>query len=240
MTSLRIDSGTGARDVDLFSYLDPDLEERAHEESYAWIKALRQMRVDGVPLRSRFTCRGDSLWWFAELYLHKEQVVLGLMRTIAAFDALVARERPLTVATVGGWNPGILAALCRARQVSFIGSASDPARGSVLMTDVRAAALAAGAFLSRLRAQAAPRSRGGVAAFVHRAFWRTGAGDGSAEAYIGPVLREIETRLARGAVHYIGVGPRTNFRARRWWHALAVDRAPGVVAIERYAPARAR
>ena len=239
MIVLRIDSGTGPRDVELFAYLDPDQEEQAHEDSYAWIKALRHMRVDGVPLRSRFTCRGDSLWWFAELYLHKEQVVLGLMRTVAAFDTLVARERPLRVAVVNGRSDAVVAELCRVRQIRFMGSASSSRWRPMALIDIRAASLAAGAYLSRLRAHSAPRSRGGVAAFVHRAFWRTDAGDGSAEAYIGPVLREIESRLARGAVHYVGVGPRTNFRARRWWHAFGVDRARGVVAIERYAPARA-
>jgi hypothetical protein len=239
MTVLRIDSGTGPHDVALFSYLDPDLEEQSHEESYAWIKALRHMRVDGVPLRSRFTCRGDSLWWFAELYLHKEQVILDLMRTIAAFDALVARERPLTVAMVSGGCGAVLAELSRVRRIRFTGRANISAPLPLARIDIRAASLAAGAFLSRLRAQGAPRSKGGVAAFVHRAFWRTDAGDGSAEAYIGPVLREIETRMTRGAVHYVGVGPRTNFRARRWWHALGADPARGVVAIERYAPARA-
>jgi len=235
---LRIDTGAAARVVDLFSYLTPDFDEQAHHESYAWIKALRHMRVDDVPLRSRFTCRGDSLWWFAELYLHKEQVVVDLMRTIGAFDALVARERPLTVAATAERRGRIVSDLCRARQIRFIGASGDGFE-SIARLDLRAAALAAGAFLSRLRAPSAPRSTGGVAAFVHRAFWRTDAGDGSAEAYIGPVLREIEARVASGAVHYVGVGPRTNFRARRWWHAVAADRAPGVVAIERYAPARA-
>jgi capsular polysaccharide biosynthesis protein len=238
VTVLRIDSGTGARDVDLFAYLDTDLDEQAHEDSYAWIKALRHMRVDGVSLRSCFTCRGDSLWWFAELYLHKEQVVLRLMRTIAAFDALVARERPLTTALANGQDDGLLAELCRARQIRFTGRSAST-RLSVARMDVRARALTAGAFLSRVRAQAPPAARAGVAAFVHRAFWRTDASDGSAEAYIGPVLREIETRVAHGPVHYVGVGPRANFRARRWWHALTRDPVRGVVAIERYAPARA-
>jgi hypothetical protein len=239
VTALRIEGGFGAREVDLLAYLDSSLEEQSHEDSYAWIKALRHLRVDGVPLRSRFTCRGDSLWWFAELYLHKEQVVLGLMRTIAAFDALVARERPLTVAVVSERYPGVVAELCRTRRVRFVGNAHSMIPPAVARMDLRAAALAAGAFLSRLRTASPPRSRGGVAAFVHRAFWRNDAGDGSAEPYIGPVLRAIESSLTQGAVHYVGVGPRTNFRARRWWHALRTDHTSGIVPIERYAPTRA-
>ncbi len=238
MTRLRIDSGSGPRDIDLFAYLDPDLEEQAHEDSYTWIKSLRHLHVDGVPLRSRFTCRGDSLWWFAELYLHKEQVVLGLMRTIAAFDALVERERPLSIAVVSGRYGSVLATPANARQIRMTGATAPPGRLALARMDLRAASLAAGAFLSRLRRQAPPRTHGGVAAFVHRAFWRTDAEDGSAEAYIGPVLHEIEARAPRGGVHYVGVGPRSNFRARRWWHAIRPDHAHGVVAIERYAPAR--
>ena len=31
-----------------------------------------------------------------------------------------------------------------------------------------------------------------MAAFIHRAFWREESGDGSAEAYIGPVLQRLE------------------------------------------------
>ena len=78
MTTLEIDSGTGPRRVDLAAYLDPAAEERAHEDEYAWIKAVRHLRVDGEPFRARFTFRGDSLWWFAELYLHKEHAALNV------------------------------------------------------------------------------------------------------------------------------------------------------------------
>src|SRR4029450_2284362 len=72
-------------------------EERAHEDAYAWIKAVRRLRVDGESFRSRFTLRGDSLWWFAELYLHKEQAVHTAMRVVRAFDTLVERDRPRPV-----------------------------------------------------------------------------------------------------------------------------------------------
>src|SRR5690242_1357749 len=99
---LDVDSGSGTRRIDLLSFLDADAEERAHAEEYAWIKALRHARVDGEPLRSRFTYRGDSLWWFAELYLHKDRGILDTLRILAAFDALVERERPLAVTVVSG------------------------------------------------------------------------------------------------------------------------------------------
>ena len=83
MITLDVETGAGSRRVDLLSLLDHDAAERAHEEAYAWIKAIRHLRVDGVPFRRRFTLRGDSLWWFAELYLHKEQAILQVFRAIA-------------------------------------------------------------------------------------------------------------------------------------------------------------
>ena len=50
---------------------------------------------------------------------------------------------------------------------------------------------------------------------------------GGAESYIGPVLRAIEARVAPAGVRYVGVGPRHNFRARRWWHPLLASERLG-------------
>jgi hypothetical protein len=75
-----------------------------------------------------------------------------------------------------------------------------------------------------------------VAAFVHRAFWTADRGDGSAEAYIGPILRALEERIGRDNLAYIGVGPRANFRARRWWDPLRADPAGAAIPIETFAP----
>jgi hypothetical protein len=75
-----------------------------------------------------------------------------------------------------------------------------------------------------------------VAAFVHRAFWRSGAPEGSAESYIGPVLEALQTR-ARNGVRYVSLGPAENFRARRWWHAATKRADPGAaIPIEALAP----
>ena len=244
MITLEIDSGSGPRRVDLAAYLDPAAEERAHEDAYAWIKAVRHLRVDGVPFRSRFTFRGDSLWWFAELYLHKEQAILKAMRTIAAFDALVERERPR-----GGAVP------CRTQSRRHRGGRRG-AQGAVQRTRLARLRMAAGAprdpggGAGRRRPALAsgphppPPERARVAAFVHRAFWQ--GGDGSAESYIGPVLRALEARVDRAEIRYVGIGARTNFRARRWWDPLRRPFAAqpgasdtGMVPIERYAPASA-
>ena len=240
MITLDVESGAGRRRVDLRTYLDPERAERAQEDAYAWIKAIRHLRIDGESFRSRFTLRGDSLWWFAELYLHKEQAILQVLRMLAAFDALVERDRPLAVRYVDGRHPGVIAQAAAARKVSYSGPGW-PAPGSwdLLRMDARARALAAGARLSRLRATPAAEPRARVAAFVHTAFWRAEGADGSAESYIGPVLRALETRLAAADIRYVGIGARTNFRARRWWDPIVARGDTPVVPIERYAPAAA-
>ncbi|MEP6917531.1 MAG: hypothetical protein ABJC89_17905 [Acidobacteriota bacterium] len=74
-----------------------------------------------------------------------------------------------------------------------------------------------------------------VAAFVHSAFWRRGGSDGAAESYIGPVLELLDERLG-GAIKYVGLGPTSNFRARRWWHALRRRESGSVTPIEMLAP----
>ncbi len=236
MIALDIESGTGPRRIDLLSYLEPADEERAQEDAYAWIKAVRHLRVDGQPLRSRFTLRGDSLWWFAELYLHKEQAILTVFRVLAAFDTMAERERPLGVAYVDGPYGGVIAQAAAARGIRYSGAGWPSVTARLVRMDARATALAAAARLSRLRLGRADGPQVRIAAFVHRAFWRTGTSDGGAESYIGPVLRELETRVTPQAIQYVGVGPRSNFRARRWWDSITPDASTAIVPIERYAP----
>ena len=239
MIPLEIESGAGPRRVNLFSYLDSAREELAHEASYVWIKALRHAHVDGVPFRSRLTYRGDSLWWFAELYLHKDRVVLGLHRAIAAFDAMVEAERPLAVRSMDPHRAWLVRRLAASRRIRFDGRAPEPAGWTqALRLDARAASLDAAARLSRVRMTRAAADTTRIAAFVHKAFWRAETSGGGAEAYIGPVLRELESRA--GEIRYVGVGPRTNFRARHWWDALrAASPADAVVPVEAFAPLRA-
>ena len=239
MIPLEIESGTGPRRIDLLSYLEPAGEERAQEDAYAWIKAVRHLRVDGQPFRSRFTLRGDSLWWFAELYLHKEQAIVTVLRALAAFDSMAERERPLAVTCHAGPYGGVIAHAAAARKIRHAGTGWPNERMQLARMEARAAGLAAAARLSRLRAARTDGGRARVAAFVHRAFWRSGTADGSAESYIGPVLRELEARVTPDAIRYVGVGPRSNFRARRWWDALSPAPAAGTVPIEQYAPWKA-
>lgn len=238
-TPLLVDDGTGPRHVDLESYLDPDAEERAQDDARRWIKAIRQLRVDDVPFRRRFALRGDSLWWFAELFLHREQAILSTFRTIGAFDALVAAERPLTIDMLGAAWPAadVIAAAARARGVRLSGRP----RGSGRLVrrarlEARAAALAWGATLSRLRARRVPGDAADVAAFVHAAFWQGDVDGGRAESYIGPVLAELERRTS-GGIAYVELGPSRNFRARRWWDPFRPRSGRSTTPIERFAPA---
>jgi hypothetical protein len=75
-----------------------------------------------------------------------------------------------------------------------------------------------------------------AAAFVHTAFWRDGA-DAAAQAYIGPVLDALTAALQGGHVQYIGLGPRRNFRARRWWDPFvgAARGSQRITPIEQFA-----
>jgi len=240
--SVLVDSGTGPRRVRLADYLDPEAEARAIAGEYAWIKRLRDLNVGGQPMRRRFTFRGDSLWWFTELYLHKEQVVLTLFRTIEALQRIIEQERPIHL-DVSASSPIVRDLASHAagvHRVRVSGSrASRPDRLRLVRMDLRAAGLRWSALASRARMRAAARqqpSAHGIAAFVHRAFWRAGGADGSAESYIGPVLQELERR-DRNSMQYVGVGPAENFRARRWWRALQhPQHDASVVPIELLAP----
>ncbi|MEO7272750.1 MAG: hypothetical protein ABIX28_15395 [Vicinamibacterales bacterium] len=231
---LTLHAGAASRRVSLESYLDGAGDEAAAQAANAWIKSLRHLLVDGVPLRRRFTHREDSLWWFAELYLHKQQVVLQLFQTIVALDAVLAREGPSAIEVAEGDRlvRTVAARFARARGVLMIGS--DPRvlpLADLAALDARGSWLQAAAIGARVRRQR-PEPRGArVLAFVHRAFWRAD-GDGVAEHYIGPVLTALEARLSPGELQYVSVGPSANFRARRWWHPVVggadSEQAPAV------------
>ena len=237
--TIRITTATGDRLVRLASYLAPDDEETAHLEAYNWIKQLRQAKVDGRGMRQRFTLRGDSLWWFTEIYLHKERAALVILATIAATRTLIEREKPQAIAVADG---SVIV-----RHVVPLAAATFGVAGQGSVTDRewsvrlrglkrRAQGLTLAALASRLRFGAVePADSPRVAAFIHRAFWRSGSDDGSAETYIGPVLKEIEARGGPGSVRYVGVGPAVNFRARRWWTPFG-SAPTTVVPVERYAP----
>jgi hypothetical protein len=197
-------------------WVDAEAAERAEAEANAWIKGLRLLLVDGEPLRDRFQYRDDSLWWFAELYLHKRRVIARALRAIAAIDRLVAERRPSRIVLDG--DDVVLAHVMRSA-ASRHGIAYEGPHDGMGADRRRARAKAvfhtATAVLDRLRplTRKPTRMPSVVAAFVHAAFLRAQTND---EAYLGPILRTLDARLDAGALQLVGLGPRTNFRVRRW------------------------
>jgi hypothetical protein len=230
---------TGAgRTVRLGAYLAADAEERAHARELAWIKGLRHLPVDGASFRDRFSVRGDSLWWFTEIYLHKTQVVLDIYRTIAALTALIEQERPLSldIRTRSPLLRQVASGVARRLRVNCDGVPRPTWWRRLSALDLRSRKLTvlAQATPERFRS-GARQERSDVAAFIHRAFVGEGGEDGSSETYIGPTLRALEARLPPGAVRYVGVGPATNFRTPRRWTSARHGSALAVP-VERYAP----
>jgi hypothetical protein len=235
-----IRTSTGTRRVALRTYLDAAAEELAHQAAYGWIKGLRNLPVDGAPFRARFTVRDDSLWWFTEIYLHKEQVILDIYRALAALQTLVARERPLDMRLTSDSPVVRHLGPCVAASHGIGGDARISAAlwwTRLARLDLRARALTLSARLAadRYRGTPGPRGETTVAAFIHRAFWRAGGEDGSAESYIGPILEALEQRAGAQRVGLVGVGPSTNFRTARRRTPSRGERS-SVTPVERFAP----
>ena len=214
--------------ADLDRHLDADAAERAESEANQWIKQLRHARVDGQTFRDRFTCRGDSLWWFAELYLHKQRVI------VQAFRARYALERLTSDAPGASWNLDGASAVvaCVARQIASsrgIAVEGTPQASTRIRQRAKARFHTWTALADRLRpAPTPPASTGGVVAFVHSAFAR---GDAGEEAYTGPVLSELVARLEPGRLQLVGLGPRTSFRVRGWRDRLREFADPAASAL---------
>jgi hypothetical protein len=204
--------------------LTPDASEQAARAAIDWIKALRHLTVDGQPLRDRFTYRGDSLWWFAELYLHKQGVIDRVWRAALALDALCAREPherpPVLVVRKGDALLECLAPQVAQRfglrcEIDASPAGARTPRGREtrlgasgrLALDLKSRFYTWSALASRIRIGRSVRrtadanARGGTLAFVHSAFWRkpttAGAaesGDEGQEGYIGAVLQALAAR----------------------------------------------
>lgn len=271
-------AGAEPRTVDLRDYLDPAATEEAAAAANAWIKGLRHVEVNDLPLRDRFTYRGDSLWWFAELYLHKQAVILNVWETALALDALAARERPTAVRAADGdavlrhllpqaaarfgfewaidapppptpprlWSGLQGRAYTWSAMVSHAAAALDPRRiwrNLFPDSDSRDGATAgpSTARPSRRNSRAGAARATGTLVFAHAAFWRRSpnGSDGGEEGYIGKVVQELRNHPDSQPLRMIGLGPRTNFKARRWWdpvRARLLDaQYPPLTPIEEFA-----
>lgn len=248
MSTITSVSGQGSRTVaELSTLLTPDIRERARDEANRWIKRLRLVPYrrggDVVSMRERFTYRGDSLWWFTELYLHKTRRLETAISTVLALDALLADRQParLLVATSDEVVRDAALAFGNARPVEIeIGGRLDDS-----------AHIARASYLTELTARLArwrpgprrlpPPSR--IAAFIHTAFWRPSDSTDAPqqESYVGSVLSAIHAEVGPNDLTFVGVGPHRNFRARRWWDPIVGDGGtrPRVVPVEQLAPRRA-
>ena len=234
-------SGQGAeREMPLSALVTPELAERARADTNAWSKRLRLVPYGphgGVSMRERFRYRDDSLWWFTELYLQKMRQLDQAMLTVLALDNVLEQHAPARLIVRAASAATALAARAfgAARNLPVELRGGTPAPSKLFWPGAQVGITAA---LSRARkffngpAAKAESGTGGIAAFVHTAFWR------GQEGYIGPVLDAI-TLSAPGSLRLIGVGPQRNFTLRRWWDPVA---SPGVIGdtpltpIEHFAP----
>jgi hypothetical protein len=225
--------GTTQR-LETAALLSPVLQERVRVDANAWIKRLRLVRYGEVSMRECFTYRGDSLWWFTEIYLHKMRRLEDALATVFALESAIEQTAPqrLEVTCATRVAAQAVHAFAQARRIPIAVSETAAARTRIdagLLVGVLA-------LLSRLRP--APRPPSGparVAAFVHTAFWRASGGHDGREAYIGDVLDAVAAQLSPADLHLVGVGPRRNFRTRRWWDPLITRDTRRVVPVEHYA-----
>jgi hypothetical protein len=206
--------------VRLFDYLTPLLAEDTERLANAWIKSLRTAAIDGQPFRDRVTYHGDSLWWFAEIYLHKRRTINGVFGVIHALEALIQSEAPDRLAIVSGNQTlSVVAPQVAARRgVAFDAGATAARPGlRALGAGLLPALYAFGPLLKRLRrSRHAPvrddAFRADVVVFVHSAFWNPASGD---DTYVGPLVKALRADFG-DRLRMVSLGPPTAFRARTW------------------------
>ena len=94
------------------SLLSPESRDRVPAEANRWIKRLRLVRYGDRTMRERFTYRGDSLWWFTELYLHKMRRLERAVAAILALEEARDRHAPARIEVTGA--DGVVRAAARA------------------------------------------------------------------------------------------------------------------------------
>ncbi len=233
MTLTLVLSGAGgARRVEAWEvFATAALRDEARGGTNRWIKSLRLVPYDGRPMRDRFTYRGDSLWWFTELYLQKMRRLETAVIAVRTLDAMLARHAPARVVLDGADPTTAVAALAwgAARGVAI----ETPGARQLSPWPERRQGAAIGweAVAARLRRR--PRlGQAGVAAFVHTAFVRGG------DVYIGRVLDAVAARGGPDTMRLVGVGPQRSWASRRARGAGAAGGA-AITPIEAYSSIRA-
>ena len=211
--------------IDLDDYGAGAIADEAAGRANAWIKSLRHVDVAGRSLRDRFHYRGDSLWWFAELFLHKEGVVDALWRTALTLDARLrgrgadARSASSTAARrCALLLPQVAARLGHRPAARAPTRAAAPALARDAATGVksRAADVGGRGAAGAAGAPAGARDRRHAGVRAQRVLARRDRRGGLHRAG----ARRARRDAARPPIQLVGVGPRRNFQARRWWHPL--------------------
>ena len=238
-------STANGRDVelDLAALLSPALLEQTRVDANAWIKRFRLVPFGSQSMRQRFRYQNDSLWWFTELYLHKMRRLETAVSTVLALEAARESHHPTRVRVQSPDSAVRDAAIAfgHAHRLAVEVSGTAKPRPSLAWPSYL---IGLSARLSRARTAAiSVERRPAVVAFVHTAFWRATAGkDGpQQESYVGAVLDAVTAGRREGDLFCVGVGPRRNFRTRRWWDPVTTA-APGsrlITPIERLAPSAA-
>jgi len=232
--------GAGAVSThDAASLIGPDVREAVRSEANAWIKRLRLVPYGSLTMRERFRYKNDTLWWFTELYLHKMQRLEAAIAAIFALEASrdrgAARVR-VTTSDTAVRQASIAFGRAHGMEVEFTGAAARP-KSSTL--DSLLIGFTPAFSRTRRAKPSRPAARAKIGVFVHTAFWRST--EVNEDGYIGPVLDAVTSRVRPGEVSFVGVGPRRNFRARRWWDPLTsrAHAASSVTPIEQLAPVSA-
>jgi hypothetical protein len=206
--------------VRLRGYLDAEGKERAARDANAWVKSLRHARADGASFRERFTYLGDSLWWFAELYLHKRRTINDALAVRRAVDALIARHAPGAMRVIRGDDivRTVVAAVGVSRGIPVIAHRPGPADWrNRFGSSVLPAIYAFSPLFKRTRNLVRPRTPAwpvdvDVVVFVHSAFWRRDTGD---DTYVGPLVDALRESFGP-KLAIVSLGPPTTFRVRTW------------------------
>ena len=213
-----------SRPYELASLLTPALRERRASRPIAWIKRLRL-----VPLRRRSRCASGSRIAAIRCGGSPSSICTrcgGSTRAVAAILALEARassahaparidgRRRATASTRDAARAfGARTRRCRSSRARRGDVARRGTRWPSYLVGLTARAVAP----APARPPRAAR-RPAVAAFVHTAFWRDGAATTARAGKLHrPGARRGRARLGAGDLTCVGVGPRRNFRARRWW-----------------------
>jgi len=224
---------------ELASFLTSEMREQARVDANAWIKSFRNAPYDGVPMRQRFTYRDESLWWFTEIYLHKMRRLDEAAAVLMALEQACDAESPVGLAvhtdSATVRDTAVAFAARRSLPLEIVGSEDDDEG-----LGWRSYQIGVTAELSRLRGSTQVARKPAVAAFVHTAFWRSSPGTERPmqESYIGAVLDAVAAAAGDDNLYCVGVGPRRNFKARRWWDALGVagPHSRMVTPVERLTP----